>query len=231
LFGKSAGIIEPFILCRFILYAKQKGLIMDMDYFYSIQDQRTTDIKIKRSVFICTMEYVESIDKAKEFISRISKENHTATHNCWAYIVGEKGDIFHSSDAGEPSGTAGKPMLNTLQKYGMTNVAAVVTRHFGGVKLGVRGLIDAYCESVSSTIELKKLKKLVKTIKVCIEVSYEFNDILQNLIKNFIVGIPKTDYSDKIVHIFEFEHKNFKKLNKLFSEYQSRGILKFSVIE
>jgi uncharacterized YigZ family protein len=231
LFGKSAEIIESFILCRFILYAKQKGLIMDMDYFYSIQDQRTTDIKIKRSVFICTMEYVESIDKAKEFISRISKENHTATHNCWAYIVGEKGDIFHSSDAGEPSGTAGKPMLNTLQKYGMTNVAAVVTRHFGGVKLGVRGLIDAYCESVSSTIELKKLKKLVKTIKVCIEVSYEFNDILQNLIKNFIVGIPKTDYSDKIVHIFEFEHKNFKKLNKLFSEYQSRGILKFSVIE
>jgi uncharacterized YigZ family protein len=231
LFEKSAGIIEPFILCRFILYAKQKGLIMDMDYFYSIQDQRTTDIKIKRSVFICTMEYVESIDKAKEFISRISKENQTATHNCWAYIVGEKGDVFHSSDAGEPSGTAGKPMLNTLQNHRMTNVAAVVTRHFGGVKLGVRGLIDAYCESVSSTIELKKLKKQVKTIKVCIEVSYEFNDILQNLIKNFIVGIPKTDYSDKILHIFEFEHKNFKKLNKLFSEYQSRGILKFSVIE
>ena len=182
----------------------RKGLIMDMDYFYSIKHQRTTDIKIKRSVFICTMEYVESIDKAKEFISRISKENHTATHNCWAYIVGEKGDIFHSSDAGEPSGTAGKPMLNTLQRYGMTNVAAVVTRHFGGVKLGVRGLIDAYCESVSSTIELKKLTKLVKTIKVCIEVSYEFNDTLHNQIQNFIVGIQKTDYSDKIVHIFEF---------------------------
>ena len=209
----------------------RKGLIIDMDYFYSIKHQRTTNIKIKRSVFICTMEYVESIDEAKEFISRISKENHTATHNCWAYIVGEKGDIFHSSDAGEPSGTAGKPMLNTLQKHGMTNVAAVVTRHFGGVKLGVRGLIDAYCESVKSTIELKKLTKLVKTIKVCIEVSYEFNNTLHNQIQNFIVRIQKTDYSDKIVHIFEFEHKNFNKLNKLFSEYQSRGILKFSVIE
>ena len=200
-------------------------------YFYSIKHPRKTNIKIKRSVFICTMEYVESIDEAKEFISRISKENHTATHNCWAYIVGEKGDIFHSSDAGEPSGTAGKPMLNTLQRYRMANVAAVVTRHFGGVKLGVRGLIDAYCESVSNTIELEKLTKLVKTIKVCIEVSYEFNDTLHNQIQNFIVGIQKTDYSDKIVHIFEFEHKNFKKLNKLFSEYQSRGILKFSVIE
>ena len=200
-------------------------------YFYSIKHQRKTNIKIKRSVFICTMEYVESIDQAKEFISRISKENHTATHNCWAYIVGEKADVFHSSDAGEPSGTAGKPMLNTLQKNGMTNVAAVVTRHFGGVKLGVRGLIDAYCESVSRTIELKKLTKLVKTIKVCIEVSYEFNDTLHNQIQNFIVGIQKTDYSDKIVHIFEFEHKNFKKLDKLFSEYQSRGFIKFSVID
>ncbi|MEN8212235.1 MAG: YigZ family protein, partial [Thermodesulfobacteriota bacterium] len=137
----------------------------------------------------------------------------------------------HSSDAGEPSGTAGKPMLNTLQKYCMTNVAVVVTRYFGGVKLGVRGLIDAYCESVSRTIELKKLKKLVQTIKVCIEVSYEFNDTLQNQIQNFIVGTQKSDYSDKIVHMFEFEHKDFTKLNKLFSEYQSRGILKFSVIE
>ena len=107
----------------------------------------------------------------------------------------------------------------------------VVTRHFGGVKLGVRGLIDAYSKSVSKTIELKKLKKLVQTIKVCIEVSYEFNDTLQNLIKKFNVGIHKTDYSDKIVHILEFEHKKFKKLDKLFSEYQSRGFLKFSVID
>ncbi len=63
-------------------------------------------------------------------------------------------------DAGEPSGTAGKPMLNTLQSHGMTNVAAVVTRHFGGVKLGVRGLIEAYSLSVKNTIELKQLKKI-----------------------------------------------------------------------
>jgi uncharacterized YigZ family protein len=231
LFGKGLGIIEPFILCRFILYAKLKGLIMDMDYFYSIQGQRTTDIKIKRSVFICTMEYVESIDEAKTFISTISRENQTATHNCWAYIVGEKGDVFHSSDAGEPSGTAGKPMLNTLQRHGMTNVAAVVTRHFGGVKLGVRGLIDAYSKSVSKTIEIKKLKKLVQTIQVCVEVSYEFNDTLLNQVKAYLAGIGDTDYSDKIVHTFEFEHKNFQKLDQLFSEYQSRGFLKYSVIE
>ncbi|WP_291461199.1 YigZ family protein [Desulfobacula sp.] len=204
--------------------------MMDENYFYSIEYRRTTTIKIKRSIFICTLEYVESIEKAKSFITRISKENKTATHNCWAYILGEKGDIFHSSDAGEPSGTAGKPMLNTLKSHGMTHIAAVVTRHFGGVKLGVRGLIQAYSASVKNTIELKKLKKLVQTINILIEVSYEFNDTLLNQMKNHLSRIKDTIYTDKIVHTIEIELKSFAKVESLLSEYQSRGKLKFNMI-
>jgi len=204
---------------------------MAKKYFYSIKHQRRTDIKIKRSVFICTMVYVQSIKDAKEFISRISKENQTAAHNCWAYIVGETGETLHCSDAGEPSGTAGKPMLNTLQSHGMTNIAAVVTRHFGGVKLGVRGLIEAYSLSVRNTIELKRLRKLVQTIKVGVEVSYGFNDTLLSQTNDLIFEIKKTDYSDKIVHIFEIELKNFKSFENLLSEYQSRGMLKFTIFE
>jgi uncharacterized YigZ family protein len=204
---------------------------MPEKYFYSIKHRRTTTIKIKRSVFICSMEYVETINDAKNFISKISKYNQTATHNCWAYITGEKGEIFHCSDAGEPSGTAGKPMLNTLQSYDMTNIAVVVTRHFGGVKLGVRGLIEAYSLSVKNTITLKKLGKLVQSINVCVQVSYEFNDTLLNLIKDSILGIQKTDYSDKVVHTFKIELKDFKNLDKLLSEYQSRGMLKFNILE
>ena len=203
---------------------------MEENYFYSIEHRRTTTIKIKRSIFICTLEYVESIEKAKNFISRISKENKTAAHNCWAYILGEKGDIFHSSDAGEPSGTAGKPMLNTLKSHGMTNISAVVTRHFGGVKLGVRGLIQAYSASVKNTIELKKLKKLVQTIDILIEVSYDFNDTLLNQIKNYLIQIKDTTYTDKIVHTIEIEVKCFTKVEKLLSEYQSRGKLTFTMI-
>ncbi|MBU8848232.1 MAG: YigZ family protein [Desulfobacterales bacterium] len=204
--------------------------MMVENYFYSIEHRRTTTIKIKRSVFICTMEYVDSLEKAKSFISRSSKENKTATHNCWAYILGEKGDIFHCSDAGEPSGTAGKPMLNTLKSYGMTYIAAVVTRHFGGVKLGVRGLIEAYSASVKNTIELKKLKKLVQTIDILIEVSYEFNDTLLNQIKEYLIQIKDTTYTDKIVHTVEIELKNFARVDRLLSEYQSRGKLKFNTI-
>ncbi|MCK5695272.1 MAG: YigZ family protein [Desulfobacula sp.] len=204
--------------------------MIDENYFYSIEHHRTTTIKIKRSIFICTLEYVESIEKAKNFISRISKENKTAPHNCWAYILGEKGDIFHSFDAGEPSGTAGKPMLNIMKSHGMTNIAAVVTRHFGGIKLGVRGLIEAYSVSVKNTIDLKKFKKLVQTVSLHIEVSYEFNDTLLNQIKNYLSQIKDTTYTDKIVHTIEIELKNFARVERLLSEYQSRGKLKFTMI-
>jgi len=204
---------------------------MNENYFYSILHQRTTKIKIKRSVFICTLEYVDTIEKAKNFISRISKENKTATHNCWAYILGEKGDIFHCSDAGEPSGTAGKPMLNTLQSHGMTHIAAVVTRHFGGVKLGVRGLIEAYSLSVKTTIDLKRLKKLVQTVNLQIEVSYEFNDILLNQVKKYFSTIIDTAYTDKIVYTIEIEVKNYAIVERLLSEYQAREKLKFTLMQ
>jgi uncharacterized YigZ family protein len=205
--------------------------IMDKNYFYSVEHQQQTTIKIKRSVFICTLEYVESIDSAKKFISRISKENKTANHNCWAYIVGEKAEVFHSSDAGEPSGTAGKPMLNILQGHHMTNIAVVVTRYFGGVKLGVRGLIEAYGAVVKNAIDEKKLKKLIKTINIFVEVSYEFNDILLNQMKNYSTIIQATSYTDKVVHTFEIEFSDFYKVENLLSEYQARKKLAFNIID
>jgi uncharacterized YigZ family protein len=203
---------------------------MDEHYFYSVADQRTTTLKIKRSVFICTLEPVESIEAAKAFISGKAKENKTATHNCWAYILGEKGEVFHCSDGGEPSGTAGKPMLNALQAHCMSNVAAVVTRHFGGVKLGVRGLIDAYSASVETTIQMKKLKRLIQTVGVRVELSYEFNDPLLNQLGGVLVGIKDTVYTDKIVHFMEFEQKEYARAERLLLEYQSRGKLTFTCL-
>jgi len=204
--------------------------MMNEDYFYSVEHQRTATIKIKRSVFICNLEYVNTIEQAKQFISMISKENKTATHNCWAYILGGKGEVFHCSDAGEPSGTAGTPMLNTLKNHCMTNIAAVVTRHFGGVKLGVRGLMDAYGLSVKNTIDLKKLKKLVQVIRLVIEVSYDFNDILLSQIKTHIIHLIDTVYTDKIVHTIDIEQKTYARVDCLLTAYQSQGKLKFQII-
>lgn len=127
---------------------------MVIESFKTVKGVIEAKINIERSVFIATLSYVENERKAKEFISEISKKYKDATHNCPAYRVIENGNILElSSDAGEPSGTAGLPMLNTLKKNELLNVAVVVTRYFGGVKLGVRGLIDAYSQAVQEVID------------------------------------------------------------------------------
>ncbi|WP_033398793.1 IMPACT family protein [Desulfospira joergensenii] len=201
-------------------------------YFYSVgradnDPVRTAEIKIRRSVFICSLAHAGTIESAKAFISRISKENKTATHNCWAYIVGDKGEISHSSDAGEPAGTAGKPMLNTLAGHGMTRVAAVVTRHFGGVKLGIRGLIEAYSESVEAALDQGKLVRLVNTRSFRIRLAYDFNDIFLNLITRFEPRIRDTRYSDIVEHDLEVEEIHVPGFELFLTEYRDQGRLKF----
>ncbi|MCK5312067.1 MAG: YigZ family protein [Desulfobacteraceae bacterium] len=199
-------------------------------YFYSIKDIRNFEIKIKRSTFICSLKYVETIKQAKEFISKISSEHKNATHNCWAYIVGDKGETSHCSDAGEPSGTAGQPMLNTLKSYETTSIAAVVTRHFGGVKLGIKGLINAYSESIQNTLELKKLIKLVKTEIFRITVPYSFNDILTYQLDKYSGTIINTDYSENVSYDFEVEQKKASDLEKYLLGLQNSSTLKYSKI-
>ncbi len=197
---------------------------------YCIDRERTTTIKIKRSIFICTLAPVTTLDGAKTFISRISRENKTATHNCWAYVLGEGGEICHSSDAGEPPGTAGKPMLNTLKQYDATDIAAVVTRHFGGVRLGVRGLIDAYSESVRQTLDLAPLKKRVRTLCLTVETEYGFNDTLVNTLRSWKADILETAYTHVVVHRIAIEEKVWAGFEILLSEYASQGRLRFEVV-
>lgn len=197
-----------------------------MDYFYSIDGERKSEIKIKRSTFICSLKYVNNISDAKDFISSVSSEHKQATHNCWAYIVGDKGEISHSSDNGEPAGTAGKPMLNALQSHNMTDIAAVVTRYYGGVKLGVRGLIEAYSESVISAIELYPLKKITNVKKYTIDLPYSFNDTLLYHLNNFNVKVTDTRYSDIISHDIEVDEEHWHNVDLLLDEYQKSGRVK-----
>lgn len=203
-------------------------------YFYSVgladtDPIRTAEIKIRRSVFICSLSHASSIESAKAFISRISRENRTATHNCWAYIVGDAGEIRHSSDAGEPAGTAGRPMLTTLAGHDMTRVAAVVTRHFGGVKLGVRGLIDAYSQSVEAAVGKEKLVRLVNRQAFTIRLAYEFNDIFLNLAARFDPRVRDTRYSEIVEHDLEVEEEQVPEFTALLSEYRDQGRLGFEL--
>lgn len=117
--------------------------------FTIVKDFRQETV-IEKSRFICTLKKVEDEAQAQEFIKNMKKEFWDATHNCSAYIIDELAQ--RSSDDGEPSGTAGLPMLEVLRKNKLTNTAAVVTRYFGGTKLGAGGLVRAYTNSVASAV-------------------------------------------------------------------------------
>ena len=198
--------------------------------FYSIAGSAenstyTAQRKIKRSLFICHLSHAGSIAAAKDFISKISKENKTATHNCWAYIVGDAGQVYHSSDAGEPSGTAGQPMLNVLTAHNMTQVAAVVTRHYGGVKLGIRGLIQAYSDAVAAALDTAKKVRLVKAFQVRVQVPYAFNDAFVNQISRFDAKITDTDYGEQIIHELLVKTDCAPDFEILLKQYKHQGIV------
>ncbi|MDQ1270463.1 MAG: hypothetical protein QG618_1773 [Thermodesulfobacteriota bacterium] len=194
----------------------------------SISDPvRRAEIKIKRSVFVCRLSYVETIEDTKEFISKVSKEYKTATHNCWAYVVGDSGQISHCSDAGEPPGTAGKPMLNTLLSHHMTCTAAVVTRYYGGVKLGVRGLIEAYALAVAEAIAQAPLVRLVKTESFRICLDYSLNDSFLNRISVLKTTIAGTDYKERVTHELVVELSDLSALESMLTQYQRQGLLNY----
>ena len=122
--------------------------------FTSVAKEFRHEYIVDKSRFITTIYPCTTEEEAQAFIGRINKEFWDATHNCTAYALGPKQEQQRSSDNGEPSGTAGKPMLEVLKKTGITNVAVVVTRYFGGIKLGAGGLIRAYSHSVAETLRL-----------------------------------------------------------------------------
>ena len=114
------------------------------------------EIEIKKSIFIGHAFFVKSEEGALEILDRIKEEHRSATHNCHAYIIGEDGLTQRYSDDGEPSGTAGIPMLEVLKKEDMRNVLVIVTRYFGGTKLGAGGLVRAYTEGVVKALDEAK---------------------------------------------------------------------------
>jgi len=212
---------------------------MNMDgekpVFYSVgrsvsDPVRRAEIKIKRSVFVCRLSYVDTIEGAKGFISNVCKKYKTATHNCWAYVVGDSGQISHCSDAGEPPGTAGKPMLNTLLSHHMTCTAAVVTRYYGGVKLGVRGLIEAYALAVGDAVDQAPLVRLVKTQSFQICLDYSLNDSFLNRISALKTTITGTDYKERITHDLVVELSDLPALESVLTQYQRQGLLGYTKI-
>lgn len=141
--------------------------------YVTIKEEYRTEYIVEKSRFISTIKRCNTEEEAQEFIHRVSKEFWDATHNCTAYAIGPKQEQQRSSDNGEPAGTAGKPMLEVLKKTALTNVAVVVTRYFGGIKLGAGGLIRAY--SHSAALAVNEAPKLLIAPRQQLEVTLDYS--------------------------------------------------------
>ena len=132
------------------------------------------ETEIKRSKFITTFSEVENKAAAKRFIERVRQEYPDANHHCWAMVAGHPDDLYQhdQNDDGEPKGTAGKPMLNVLQHSGIGNIAVVVTRYFGGIKLGAGGLVRAYTHAVSEPLKTLDTSLIIQKHPVILELPY-----------------------------------------------------------
>lgn len=142
------------------------------DYIAISQEYRTEYV-IEKSRFIATIAPCQTESQAQDFINRIKKEFWDARHNCTAFALGPRQEQQRSSDDGEPSGTAGKPILEVLKKTGITNAAIVVTRYFGGIKLGAGGLIRAY--SHTAALALKGAAKELHTSRRLLHVTLDYS--------------------------------------------------------
>ncbi|WP_088070563.1 YigZ family protein [Gottfriedia luciferensis] len=141
--------------------------------YYTISGFGSHEIEIEKSRFICYIDEVKTESEAQQFIADIKKKHHDANHNCSAYLIGEHDEIQKANDDGEPSGTAGVPMLEVLKKRGLKDIVVVVTRYFGGKKLGAGGLIRAYGQSVSEGLNAVGVveRTLIKVVNV--KISYK----------------------------------------------------------
>lgn len=168
------------------------------EVYFTIYQNGEHQIEIKKSKFICHLFRIESEEQAKEYIAKIKKEHYKANHNCSAYMLGENFEIQRSSDDGEPSGTAGVPMLEVLKKNQLQNTLAIVTRYFGGIKLGAGGLIRAYSTSVSEA--LKEIGIVQGKLQQILDIIIDYPQLgkLQNYLENEQIAIQEIDYLEQI---------------------------------
>ena len=156
------------------------------------------EIVIEKSRFISHIARVETEDAAQAFIQEIKKKHKDATHNCSAYMIGEQNQIQKALDDGEPSGTAGVPILEVLKKKELKDTAVVVTRYFGGIKLGAGGLIRAYSKATSEGINATGvvIRKLMRVISTTVD--YTWLGKLENELRSSIYQIKEIQYLDQV---------------------------------
>jgi len=178
----------------------------DPEFFYTIERTTTAEFKDRGSKFIAYTFPIESADDFKKNLEAIKKEHPKATHHCFAYRIGLDNNTFRVSDDGEPSGTAGKPILGQIDSKKLTNVLVIVVRYFGGTLLGVPGLINAYKSAASMALQVTPVIQKPITADYTLQFDYtQMNEVMMvvkqlncivlekdmNLFCHLVIGIPK----------------------------------------
>ena len=181
--------------------------------YFTIKKYGEKEIIIQKSRFIGYIQRAETEEEALKFIRKIQKKHYNATHNCFAYMIGEHNQIQKANDDGEPSGTAGIPILEVLKRQDLKDTVVVVTRYFGGVKLGAGGLIRAYGNTTTEVIKAAGIVKRELMQGIAVTVDYTVIGQLENELRNSSYIIDSIDYLEKVtfnVYVKKGEEESFK---------------------
>lgn len=193
--------------------------------YKTIKEDGIVEEEIKKSRFICHLKRVESEDEARDYIAQIKKMHHKANHSCSAMIIGENSEIKRSSDDGEPSGTAGVPILTVLEKQELTNVVAVVTRYFGGIKLGTGGLIRAYSGSVANATKEIGIVEVKEQEGIKITLTYPQYQTFANFLASEGLVESETEFLENVTTSIYLDSENVSgTLERLVEFYQGKAI-------
>ena len=169
-----------------------------MHIYKTTAENGTASYEIQKSRFIAYTSHVETEAEARDFVTAIKKKHFDARHNCSAWVLGADSSQQKSNDDGEPGGTAGNPILEAIKQHGLTNVVVVVTRYFGGIKLGAGGLIRAYSHTASLGLEATPCLEVKPFCLMEAEMDYSLLGTVENWIRNEELRTEETAYLDKV---------------------------------
>lgn len=204
--------------------------------YKTVKKEASAEQIIERSRFIAYVKPVSTKEEADAFIDEIRTKHKDATHNVPAMVVGEHMEIQWGSDDGEPQGTSGAPMVHTLVSEGITNVAVVVTRYFGGIKLGTGGLVRAYTGSLKLGLEAAGVCDVREMEKLRVQVDYSTYSKVEGFAFQFPVSIEEVEYTDKVTFSLITDPENSSEALSILTnlsggtlEFQGREMLKHKV--
>lgn len=186
--------------------------------YITIKESGQAEIVVKKSRFISYAESISGEESAKKFIDSIKEKHKDASHNTYAYVIGKETKTERYSDDGEPSGTAGMPILEKIRHFGLTDTVVVVTRYFGGTLLGTGGLARAYSKGAEQVISLCGMSCFTKGFLVMINTDYHFLGKVQNYIQGNGYSIVDENYADHVIIRTLIPLKDYDKAKKQITE-------------